>query len=326
LLLTAVKIDPRFYRCAASVNDAERAIGGSLGEGAAMKRALVVTLAAVFASACVLTSAFADASFTDPAGDAADAPDVTGVAVSNDKGGNILFHVTLNNFTPESRLTIYLDTDKNASTGEEGADYLLALDHSADPAQSGWMMGQWNGTGWASAPQHATVAVSSNAAYAEFRVNKSELGGTSGFAFQVWTKRYVADAVTARDYAPDGPLSTWTYELTTPTAAPTPTPKPVVVKPVFGTLLMTLPVAGRRVTYSIHVNRSDTGAPLTTGTMICDPSIAGTVIKHAEQFKNGIATLTFVVPKTARGKMLKVKVKIATGTTSATKITTVPIF
>jgi hypothetical protein len=78
-----------------------------------MKRALVVTLAAVFASACVLTSAFADASFTDPAGDAADAPDVTGVAVSNDKGGNILFHVTLNNFTPESRLTIYLDTDKN---------------------------------------------------------------------------------------------------------------------------------------------------------------------------------------------------------------------
>jgi hypothetical protein len=293
-----------------------------------MRRALLVLLAAVFASACVLTSAFADTAFTDPTGDAADAPDVTGVAVSNDTGGNILFHIALTNFTPESRVTIYLDTDKNASTGDDGFDYLLALDHSADPAQEGWIMGQWNGTDWASAPQHATVAVSSSATSADFRVNKSELGGTSGFAFQVWTKRYVADAVTAHDFAPDGTLSTWTYELTksTPAPVPTPTPKPTVVKPVFGKLLITFPIAGKRVTYSIQVNRSDNGAPLKTGTMICDPSVAGKVIKHVEQFRNGVATLTFVVPKTAKGKMLKVKVKIVNGTQSATKITTVPIF
>ena len=295
-----------------------------------MRRALLVLLAAVFASACLLTSALADTAFTDPAGDAADAPDVTGVTVSNDTGGNILFHIALTNFTPESRITIYLDTDKNASTGDDGADYLLALDHSADPAQTGWTMGKWNGTKWADAPNDATVAVSSNATSADFRVNRSELGGTSGFAFQVWTKRYVADAVTARDYAPDGTLSTWTFDLTTSTTAPapspTPTPKPAVVKPVFGRLLVTFPVAGKRVTYSLQVNRSDNGAPLKTGTMICDPSVAGKVIKHVEQFKNGVATLTFVVPKTAKGKMLKVKVKIVSGTQSATKITTVPIF
>lgn len=60
--------------------------------------------------------------------------------------------------------------------------------------------------------------------------------------------------------------------------------------------------------------------------MICDPSVAGKVIKHVEQFKNGVATLTFVVPKTSKGKMLKVKVEIANGTQSATKITTVPVF
>jgi hypothetical protein len=291
-----------------------------------MRRALLVTLAVVFASACVLTSALADTAFTDPAGDAADAPDVTGVTVSNDTGGNILFHIALTNFTPESRVTIYLDTDKNASTGEDGADYQLLLDHSADPAQSGWMMGQWNGTAWTDAPLHATVAVSSNETYADFRINKSELGGTSGFAFQVWTKRYVADAVTARDYAPDGTLSTWTYDLTTSTPTPAPTPGPTVVKPVFGRLLMTLPIAGKRVTYTVQVNRSDTGTPLKTGRMICDPSVAGKVIKHAEQFKNGVATLTFVVPKTAKGKVLKVKVRIVNGTQSATKIVTFPIF
>ena len=130
--------------------------------------------------------------------------DVTGVAVSNDTGGNILFHVTLANFTPESWVAIFLDTDKNASTGDDGADYVLALDHSADPAQTGWVMGQWDGTAWTSAPQRRHGAVASSDTYADFRVNRSELGGTSGFAFQVWTKRYVADAVTGRDYAPDG--------------------------------------------------------------------------------------------------------------------------
>jgi len=293
-----------------------------------MRRALLVLLAAVFASACVLTSALADTPFTDPAGDAVDAPDVTGVTVSNDTGGNILFHVALANFTPESRVTIYLDTDKNASTGEDGADYQLALDHSADPAQTGWVMGKWTGTDWTDAPQHATVAVSSGTTYADFRVNESELGGTSGFAFQVWTKRYVADAVTARDFAPDSALSTWTYDLTksTPAPVPMPAPKPVAVKPVFGKLLVTVPVAGKRVTYSLQVNRSDNGAPRKTGTMICDPSVGGKVIKHAEQFKNGVATLTFVVPKTAKGKTLKVKVKIVNGTQSATKITALPIF
>ena len=89
-----------------------------------MRRALLVLLAAVFASACVLTSAVADTAFTDPAGDAAEAPDVTGVTVSNDTGGNILFHVALTNFTPESLVQVYLDTDKNASTGDDGSDYL----------------------------------------------------------------------------------------------------------------------------------------------------------------------------------------------------------
>ena len=129
--------------------------------GAIMKRALLVTFAAAFASACVVTSALADVSFTDPAGDAADAPDVTAVTVSNDTGGNILFHVTVANFTPESRVVIYLDTDKNASTGEDGSEYLLRLDRSADPAIQGWGMGQWNGTDWVDAAQYSTVVVAS---------------------------------------------------------------------------------------------------------------------------------------------------------------------
>jgi hypothetical protein len=79
-------------------------------------------------------------------------------------------------------------------------------------------------------------------------------------------------------------------------------------------------VAGRRMTVTFPVVRSDNGRPLMSGTMSCDPSIAGKVIKHAESFKAGKARLSFLVPKTAKGKLLKVKVTIKAQTKYATKI------
>jgi len=92
--------------------------------------------------------------------------------------------------------------------------------------------------------------------------------------------------------------------------------RPVFDRPVTAP---TKPVADTRFTFTLPVTRSDTGAPQTTGTMTCDPSVAGKVLRHAESFTNGRARLSFVVPKTAKGKLLKVKVKITTGVTSATK-------
>jgi hypothetical protein len=59
--------------------------------------------------------------------------------------------------------------------------------------------------------------------------------------------------------------------------------------------------------------------------MICDPSYQGIVIKHAESFTGGTAKLVFTVPKTAKGKTLKVKVTIANGKRSATKVVTYKI-
>jgi hypothetical protein len=95
--------------------------------------------------------------------------------------------------------------------------------------------------------------------------------------------------------------------------------KPVIGTPVTSPLAV---VAGKRLTVSFRVTRSDTGAPLTAGRMICDPSVAGKVLPHAESFKGGTARLAFVVPKTAKGKQLKVKVTIKTATQSATRVAT----
>jgi hypothetical protein len=291
-----------------------------------MRRTLLGVVAAALLLATPLSAAMRDATFTDPAGDpTGGAPDLTAVSVTNDVGGTIQFHVAVTNFTPESEVVLWLDTDKNLSTGDLGFDYQPGLGRSADPNMTGWWLGQYTAGAWAEAASHSSVVVYSNETYADFRINTSELGGTAGFNFRVDAARFTADAVTGTDPMPDGALQLLTYDLTVPTPTPTPTPAPapVVVKPVFGTPSMTPKAkAGTKVIFTLPVNRSDNGQPLTTGKMICDPSVLAVVIKHAESFKGGVARLAFTIPKTAKGKTLKVKVTIVNGKQSATKITT----
>lgn len=93
--------------------------------------------------------------------------------------------------------------------------------------------------------------------------------------------------------------------------------KPVIGKPV---TVPAKPLAGKRFTVSFKVTRSDTGARLTRGRMICDPSIVGKVLRHQESFKRGVARLSFVIPADANGKVLKVKVTIKSGKRSGTKV------
>ena len=102
---------------------------------------------------------------------------------------------------------------------------------------------------------------------------------------------------------------------TPPPALPIPTPTPPVqapeqpaVKAMIGASVATpaRPIAGQRFIVSYGVARSDSGAPLTSGTVICNPTVAGKLIPHAESFRNGTVTVSSVVPKTAKGKLLKV--------------------
>jgi hypothetical protein len=156
--------------------------------------------------------------------------------------------------------------------------------------------------------------------------NKSDVGNTSGFRFSVLSELKktgnIRLAFPHTDDAPDSGM--WTYDLSVapPAPPPVPTPAPVAVKPLVAapTAVPSTPVAGARFTVSFKVTRSDTGEPLTTGKMICDPSVAGTVLRHAESFKGGTAKLTFAIPKSARGKQLKVKVTIKNDGQSATRV------
>src|SRR4051794_32918895 len=67
-------------------------------------------------------------SFADSIGEDANAPDITGVDVSNDDAGLITFHVKISNrpaITPDMVVLLFMDTDKNPATGDTqslGAD------------------------------------------------------------------------------------------------------------------------------------------------------------------------------------------------------------
>jgi hypothetical protein len=113
--------------------------------------------------------------------------------------------------------------------------------------------------------------------------------------------------------------STLTAAAPTAGGAPVGTVKPVIGAPV---TVPARPRAGRPFVVSFKVTRSDTGAPLMRGRMICDPSVAGRTIQHVESFKAGTARLSFVVPASVAGKLLKVKVTIATAGRSATRVAT----
>src|SRR5438477_9411429 len=72
------------------------------------------------------------AEYTDPAGDAKSAPDLTKVAVTLDPGSNALvFVVDLaadDALAGGAAIFIALDTDRNAATGDKtGSEYFVAL-------------------------------------------------------------------------------------------------------------------------------------------------------------------------------------------------------
>jgi hypothetical protein len=264
--------------------------------------------------------------FTDPAGDAGtSSPDITSVTINGDPAtGTITVAVTANAYLPaspdglERDIYVFLDTDKNGSTGSiSGSEYALAAQN--DTTGAWWDLGRWDGSAWKSVPQSATMNFTRSGDVLTWTLNAADLGGATGFAFYVAAATYDASAnAVGRDDAPDS--GKWTYDLsagaptpatTTTTSAPTRTLTmfltPEIGKPA------TVPVravAGKRLTFSFKVNRSDDHKPLTSGKMVGASSVAGKVVPHAQSFSHGVARLSLVVPKSAKGKQLKVTLTI----------------
>lgn len=291
-----------------------------------MKRTWIAVMAFLCGALLGVTAAMADSPWTewsDAAGDANGGVDITAVKLMSDRG-TLLVDVTaagLDAIDPASQpaVTVLLDIDRSASTGSPSGNE-LALDFWEDAhAKWWWDVYRWSGRDWQELPQSWSVWGMADGQGFAWQVTEDDVPGMSAFNLYVISTILDAASQTSRivDRAPDGGV--WSYEMT---SATTPTPMPVVVKPVIGAPVITplAAAAGKRMTVTFPITRSDNGRPMTAGRMTCVPSVAGKVVAHTESFAAGKARLSFVVPKTAKGKLLKIKITIEAGSSSATRI------
>ena len=312
----------------------------------ALRRKLAVAAGVTSATALALAGAFVggsvaqisrsgagsgSATFSDPAGDANGAPDVTAIVVSDDPASGVVqFTATVEGMaainpalSPE--VNVFIDTDRNSATGSPagreftgspaGAECRL----SYEPGEG--FFESWDASSWHDLALSPTMSFSESGVTLIWRLGKTDLGAASGFKFYVGNEIFDNHQTIGLDRAPgDG---VWSYDYS-PLTPPTTTTPAAAVEPLIGAPTTTpgKGVGGKRFAVSFPVTRSDTGAPLTSGTMICDPSIRGKIIPHAESFRNGTARLAMKIPKNAKGKLLRVKVTIRLGDESATRIAT----
>lgn len=143
-------------------------------------RALAVVAVGALVLAGVAVAANS-ASFGDAAGDSGTAPDVTGVAISNDDAGNVTIKVTIGNrstFTATDGVGVGIDADQNPDTGMVfyGAEFEIDLEGSAVKFYRSDADGLYQ-----EAVAPPSVHASFSGGVATFTFNAAELGVSSGF-------------------------------------------------------------------------------------------------------------------------------------------------
>lgn len=245
-------------------------------------------------------------------------PDIETVIVSNDANGQLTFRIDIPNhplITDDLLIRVWLDTDADSDSGLRGADRYLLLDR--------WGLGlgevalfscnRATCTGGKALPTSAGPRLRfAYASGATFTVEEADLGyfgpqrivfwieAWSGVGFDPVTQRY--DLTGARaDFAPDGAErrlgnpgvegpDAWVHDSGT----------------MFANRLTTqpaIPRAGRLFSLRLPVNSTDTGAPLTSGTVSCSARIGSKPLQATSSgLVDGRAVCTFTIPATAKGQ------------------------
>jgi len=269
-----------------------------------MKKVLLLVSTAALALAAAQVAG-ADSSYTDPAGDAGTAPDITAVTATNDAAGSLTFTVRTNQpaLSADAILDIAFDTDQNPQTGASGVEFVFLI------SSSGWEFLRWDGSTFV-----AAGAPSANGSYANglatFKVSKADLGGVEKFTF--WTDAFQFDAnrnIVAEDTAPNG-TDAYVYAHSKPLTLRASTAKSTPAKPV----------AGKAFTVGTRVTRGDNGAALASGSVTCTVRVGTAPLRATGRVSNGVAVCAMKLPKTAKGKLVRVTVKVTfqgVSTTSA---------
>jgi Ca2+-binding RTX toxin-like protein len=168
--------------------------------------------------------------FNDPPGDneAGLAPDITTVQVCSDAAGNLTFTISIpteiGGIGPGQFYLIFLDTDRNPATGSFGADYAIAVDGDTGTI----ILGRWNGSTWDFVTPQATLTGSFAYPNLVLNINRSDLGATAGFDFDVAASWSPGGTENYYDFAPD--FGSYNHQVQLP--PPSSPPPPPVVQPL----------------------------------------------------------------------------------------------
>jgi hypothetical protein len=279
---------------------------------------LIVLASAAFAAAVVVSAAGAitapPTNLTDATGDSGTAPDIATVAVTNDDHGPYTF--TIGFATPYANsadLELFLDSDNNGSTGDQqagGADYVFVDDY----ASHSFDLVSWQSNDFAEAAHPtAGVVVSSDNKTVTMTINKSDLGGSTGFNFFLLS----SDGTFDTGHVDDAPSGAGLYSYSAQTV--------FTLAP--GASHDGAAKAGGTWTVSMSAVRSDTkGTVGSEGTIACKATEGSkklAVVSHSFVSSGGgggsTALCTFRVPKKPKHAAVHATVTVTDAGQSATK-------
>jgi hypothetical protein len=267
-----------------------------------MKKVLLLASTAALALATA-DVARAEATYTDASGDSETAPDITAVTASHDASGNLTFTVRTSHVAlgVGSLVDIAFDTDLNPDTGVSGVEYLFLV------GSTGWQFVRWDGTRFV--PAGASSAKGSYAnGVATFKVSTDDLGAVAKFSF--WAGSHQLDAngnVVAEDTAPEG-TNAYVYVVTQRLRLMAGTPIAVPAKPA----------AGKAFTVRTRVARADSRVPLRTGVVTCAVRVGGAPLRATGRIRNGVAVCAMKLPAKAKGRLVRVTIKVTFAGASTT--------
>ena len=265
-------------------------------------------LGVVFVSASALfvlavSGAHAEQSYSDPAGDAGTAPDMTAIRATHDSAGRVTFTVATNQavLPPDSTIDFYIDSDRNPATGLPigglGADHYFGHDGEFG---GGIVLHIYGNTIVLDIAN--TLATSYAAGTLTASIDRSDLDDPESFRFVVMSERDDGDDATEddADIAPNGP-PVYEYSL----------PRPLALTIGKAQAIATGPIAGKRFVVSAAVTRSD-GQPFSTGRVTCTAKIGNAAVAASGAIANGVARCSMKIPKNAKGKRLRGSVTAST--------------
>lgn len=233
--------------------------------------------------------------YSDPAGDAGGAPDISGTTVSYDPAAQRLaIRVSIPGYrfaALDEKIFLFLDTDQNAGSGDLrdlGADYYFVVRGS----NHSYGFYRWDGKEWVTAPTTTTFVGQAGVEGQVFGMNRDDIGGSGVTGFNFWAE---ADknttSATVYDLAPDA--SVWNYQLPAPavTAAASIASFAVTAVPA-------LPTAGRAFTLAVPSVTLASGAKVQPTTVRCTALLAGKALHGT-----GKGGCTFHLPSSSAGQL-----------------------